>query len=58
MTIIPESGVLNETVKVLRPLNPVKLDQINYHQIIKVYETPKSFLPINEKVKQSHNTIS
>jgi hypothetical protein len=31
MTIIPESGVLNETVKVLRPLNPVKLDQINYH---------------------------
>ena len=31
MTSIPEEEVLNEDIKVLRPLNEVKMDQINYH---------------------------
>ncbi len=37
MTIIPEHSTLAEDVKVLRPLNQVKMDSINYHQILKVY---------------------
>lgn len=31
MTAIPEDEALNEDIKVLRPLNEVKMDQINYH---------------------------
>lgn len=31
MTVIPEAGPLQESVKVLRPLNQVKMDLINYH---------------------------
>ena len=31
MTTIPEESVLDEDIKVLRPLNEVKMDQINYH---------------------------
>ena len=31
MTSIPEDTVLDEDIKVLRPLNEVKMDQINYH---------------------------
>lgn len=31
MTSIPEEDVLTEDIKVLRPLNEVKMDQINYH---------------------------
>lgn len=37
MTSIPESMALDEKVKVLRPLNEVKNDSVNYHQIIKLY---------------------
>ena len=31
MTPIPEDEELTEEIKVLRPLNDVKMDQINYH---------------------------
>jgi len=31
MATIPEDEVLNEQLTVLRPLNEVKMDQINYH---------------------------
>lgn len=31
MTSIPEDDVLSEQITVLRPLNEVKMDQINYH---------------------------
>lgn len=37
MTAIPEHQQLMESVKVLRPLNQVKMDSINYHQILKNY---------------------
>lgn len=39
MTTIPEDSVLTEEIKVLRPLNEVKMDQINYHQIIRSFIT-------------------
>lgn len=39
MTTIPELSSLEEPIMVLRPLNEVKMDQINYHQII------RSFIP-------------
>lgn len=35
LTIIPEDEELTEDLKVIRPLNEVKNDNINYHQIIK-----------------------
>jgi len=40
MTSIPEHTALNESIMVLRPLNEVKMDQINYHQIIRAFITP------------------
>ena len=40
MTTIPEDDVLSEDIKVLRPLNEVKMDQINYHQIIRSFIKP------------------
>jgi len=39
MTAIPEDEVLEEELKVVRPLNEIKNDQINYHQIIRAYNT-------------------
>ena len=44
MTTIPEESVLDEDIKVLRPLNEVKMDQINYHQIIRCFIQPESSL--------------
>ena len=41
MTSIPEDHVLDEDIKVIRPLNEVKMDQINYHQIIRNFCRPK-----------------
>lgn len=38
MTSIPEDDVLTEQISVLRPLNEVKMDQINYHQMLKRYD--------------------
>lgn len=38
MTAIPEDEVLSEQITVLRPLNEVKMDQINYHQMLKKYD--------------------
>ena len=35
LTTIMEDEVLDEDLKVIRPLNEVKNDNINYHQIIK-----------------------
>ena len=35
LTTIMEDEVLEEDLKVIRPLNEVKNDNINYHQIIK-----------------------
>jgi hypothetical protein len=37
MTSIPETQVFEEKLKVLRPLNEVKNDSVNYHQIVKLY---------------------
>lgn len=39
MTAIPEDEPLLEELKVVRPLNEVKNDQVNYHQIIRAYNT-------------------
>lgn len=36
LTAIPEHHPLDEPLKVLRPLNNVKSDQTNYHQILRV----------------------
>lgn len=41
MTTIQEDEILNEDIKVLRPLNEVKMDQINYHQIIRNFIKPE-----------------
>jgi hypothetical protein len=38
MTTIPEDDCLTEQLSVLRPLNEVKMDQINYHQMLKKYD--------------------
>ena len=38
MASIPEDETLNEQLSVLRPLNEVKMDQINYHQMLKKYD--------------------
>ena len=42
MTTIIEDEVLDEAIKVLRPLNEVKMDQINYHQIIRQFISPET----------------
>lgn len=39
LTTIPEDEPLFEELKVVRPLNEIKNDQINYHQIIRAYNT-------------------
>lgn len=39
--IIPEDAPLVENLKVVRPLNQIKNDTINYHQIIRCYNVPK-----------------
>jgi len=38
MTTILEDESLTEQLSVLRPLNEVKMDQINYHQMLKKYD--------------------
>jgi hypothetical protein len=38
MTTIPEDSSLTEEITVLRPLNEVKMDSINYHQMLKKYD--------------------
>ena len=38
MTTIPEDSLLTEDITVLRPLNEVKMDSINYHQMLKKYD--------------------
>jgi hypothetical protein len=40
MTSIPEDEPLIEDLKVVRPLNEIKNDQVNYHQIIRAYNVP------------------
>ena len=35
LTTIPEDEPLDEDLKIVRPLNEVKNDNINYHQIIR-----------------------
>ena len=42
MQSIPEDEPLQEELKVIRPLNEVKNDQVNYHQIIRAYNTQQS----------------
>jgi hypothetical protein len=37
---IPEDAPLVESLKVVRPLNQIKNDTINYHQIIRCYNMP------------------
>ncbi|CDW76372.1 UNKNOWN [Stylonychia lemnae] len=49
MTTIPEDEPLLEELKVVRPLNEIKNDQVNYHQIIRAYNT-------QAKYSQSRNT--
>ena len=39
MTTIPEDEPLIEELKVVRPLNEIKNDQINYHQIIRAHNS-------------------
>lgn len=46
MTTIPEDEPLDEELKVVRPLNEVKNDQVNYHQIIRAYNWQNRFKQI------------
>lgn len=56
MTAVPEEKELEGAIKVLRPLNQAKTDQVNYHSIVKVYPTPqdkeKNTQPENPKPNQ------
>jgi hypothetical protein len=59
MTSIPEDEVLNEQISVLRPLNEVKMDQINYHQMLKKYDLkPKRDKKVDDSKKQKNLKIS
>lgn len=55
MTSIPESQPLSDAIKILRPLNDVKSDQINYHQIIKVFAANKATKEV--KLVKPANTL-
>ena len=37
LTTIHEDSALEEELKVVRPLNEIKNDSVNYHQIIRAY---------------------
>ena len=53
MTTIPEDSSLTEEITVLRPLNEVKMDSINYHQMLKKYDLkPKSDPKLQEAAKK------
>ena len=43
MTVIPEDSTLDEELKVVRPLNEIKNDQVNYHQIIRAYNLSQRY---------------
>lgn len=51
MTAIPEDDVLTEDIKVLRPLNEVKMDQINYHQIIRSFIKPDNHMTFQQQAE-------
>ena len=56
MTAVPEEKELEGSIKVLRPLNQAKTDQVNYHSLVKVYPTPqdkeRSTQPDNPRLSQ------
>jgi hypothetical protein len=43
LTTIPEDEPLEEDLKIVRPLNEVKNDNINYHQIIRDHVKKQPF---------------
>mmetsp|Transcript_7569 Transcript_7569/g.6917 ORF Transcript_7569/g.6917 Transcript_7569/m.6917 type:complete len:90 (+) Transcript_7569:1144-1413(+) len=50
LTAIPEDEALTEELKVVRPLNEIKNDSVNYHQIIRAYNLqPKRPQDLQEK---------
>ena len=57
MTSIPENQPLSDSIKILRPLNDVKSDQINYHQIIKVFSVAKASKE-TKQVKSSKKKVN
>lgn len=46
MTTIPEDQPLEEELKVVRPLNEIKNDSVNYHQIIRCYNTHNKMMKL------------
>jgi division protein CdvB (Snf7/Vps24/ESCRT-III family) len=56
MTAIPEDDVLEEELKVVRPLNEIKNDQINYHQIIRAYNMQQRFKASPSRVTSRHSS--
>lgn len=48
LSTIPEDDIVDEPLKVIRPLNEVKNDNINYHQIIKNHIKPD--IPIQHQI--------
>jgi len=51
LTTIPEDEELEEDLKIIRPLNEVKNDNINYHQIIRDHFKKPEYLPKPKKEK-------
>lgn len=65
LTTIPEDSELQEDLKIIRPLNEVKNDNINYHQIIRnhykkqpieVKQKNQPKAKLNETVPQASNS--
>jgi hypothetical protein len=50
LTVIPEDEILEEDLKIIRPLNEVKNDNINYHQIIRNH-MKREIIPQKPKIK-------
>ena len=51
LTTIPEDEPLEDDLKVIRPLNEVKNDNINYYQIIRNHLKPEPRAPIQSRVE-------
>ena len=57
LTIIPEDEELCETVKVIRPLNEVKNDNINYHHIVRDHVVPEARCIDSESEKSCYEAV-
>ena len=51
LSTIPEDEELKDDLKIVRPLNEVKNDNINYHQIIRDHFVKPVYVPKPKKEK-------